>query len=123
MNYQDYTKYSKRTDTDYIEVATRLKELPVEELANLCKFMHLAIGVAGEAGELLDTFKKTLFYNQPIDTTNVEEEVGDIFWYLFCGIDNMGLDAGEIMQTNIAKLQKRYPEKFDFKSAMERKDT
>jgi NTP pyrophosphatase (non-canonical NTP hydrolase) len=43
--------------------------------------MHATMGMATEAGELLDAIKKNWVYGKPIDYQNVIEELGDIEWY------------------------------------------
>jgi len=44
--------------------------------------LHMAVGVSGEAGELLDAIKKNCVYQKQIDLNNVMEEAGDILFYL-----------------------------------------
>ena len=54
----------------------------VDELTPMQAFaLHMAIGVSGEAGELLDTIKKFAIYQKPLDFTNLVEELGDIEFY------------------------------------------
>lgn len=43
---------------------------------------HGAIGMLTEAGEILDIFKKKMFYDKPVDVVHLKEEIGDFFWYL-----------------------------------------
>ncbi len=74
--------------------------------------LHGIIGVASESGELLDAAKKAYFYGHKPDKANMREEIGDIMWYLFAVIREMEFDLEEILQENIDKLRKRYPEKF-----------
>src|SRR5574343_533576 len=38
--------------------------------------LHAAVGISGEAGELLDAVKKTWIYNKSLDVQNVIEELG-----------------------------------------------
>ena len=74
--------------------------------------VHMLFGMTTEIGELMDIFKKQIAYDKAIDWVNVEEEIGDIMFYLasFCRI--LGLDLEKILQKNIGKLESRYPEKF-----------
>jgi NTP pyrophosphatase (non-canonical NTP hydrolase) len=71
--------------------------------------LHMAVGIAGEAGELLDAIKKHVIYNKPLDVQNVIEELGDIEFYM------QGLRGGacimrdETLIANIEKLSRRYP--------------
>jgi NTP pyrophosphatase (non-canonical NTP hydrolase) len=73
---------------------------------------HMLFGIITETGELTDIFKKSLAYGKEIDWVNVEEEIGDIMFYIasFCRIN--GLDLENIIKTNVLKLESRYPEKF-----------
>lgn len=45
--------------------------------ANEADMLHMAVGVSGEAGELLDAVKKATIYKKPIDRENVIEELGE----------------------------------------------
>ena len=39
--------------------------------------LHMAVGISGEAGELLDAIKKNAIYGRALDVNNVIEELGD----------------------------------------------
>ena len=73
--------------------------------------LHMAVGVSGEAGELLDAIKKHAVYQKQLDFDNVREEVGDILFYLTGLLNELGLTINECMEANVEKLSKRYPEK------------
>jgi len=81
---------------------------------------HMLSGMMTELGELTDPFKKQLAYNKPVDFINVQEELGDMMWYIanFCRINNFDLE--KILQNNIDKLKARYPEKFTVEDAINR---
>lgn len=73
---------------------------------------HMLMGMTTEVGELTDAFKKNLAYEKPIDWVNVEEELGDLMFYIasFCKIADIDLEA--VIEKNVKKLEHRYPEKF-----------
>ena len=73
--------------------------------------LHMAVGVSGEAGELLDAVKKHAVYQKQLDFDNVREEAGDILFYLTGLLNELGLTLNECIEANVAKLSKRYPEK------------
>jgi NTP pyrophosphatase (non-canonical NTP hydrolase) len=75
------------------------------EQANL---WHLATGVSGEAGELLDAIKKHVVYQKPLDTANVLEELGDLVFYIQGLMLAIGVDADTVINSNRAKLNRRY---------------
>jgi NTP pyrophosphatase (non-canonical NTP hydrolase) len=70
--------------------------------------LHMAVGIAGEAGELLDAIKKWAIYQKPLDLENVIEELGDLEFYMEGLRQSLNLTRIETLMENIAKLQKRY---------------
>jgi NTP pyrophosphatase (non-canonical NTP hydrolase) len=82
--------------------------------------LHMAIGASTETGELLDAYKKNLAYGKPLDKVNVSEEIFDIFWYLSNLCRMLGIDPEVGMDTNVAKLRARYPNKFTQENAINR---
>lgn len=73
--------------------------------------LHMAVGVSGEAGELLDAVKKHCVYQKSLDFENVKEEAGDILFYLTGLLNDMGITLNECIEANREKLSKRYPNK------------
>jgi NTP pyrophosphatase (non-canonical NTP hydrolase) len=94
------------SEGDSIEIDTRV--------------LHATIGIATEAGELMEAVLKALVQGVPIDTVNLGEEIGDLNWYEALMVDALGVDWDEIRERNIAKLRKRYPEKFTSEKAINR---
>lgn len=70
--------------------------------------LHMAVGVCGEAGELLDAVKKYAIYVKPVDRENVVEELGDIEFYLQGLRAGFGITRDETLEHNMVKLSKRY---------------
>ena len=71
--------------------------------------LHMAVGVSGEAGELLDAIKKHCVYQKPINMDNVIEEAGDILFYLTGLLNDLNISVEDCVKANIDKLSKRYP--------------
>lgn len=82
--------------------------------------LHGAIGLATEAGELLDAIKRALFYGGELDRTNLIEELGDLEWYMAVIRDALDVEQSEVQRINIEKLRARYPEKFSKDDALNR---
>lgn len=82
--------------------------------------VHMILGMQTESAELSDVFKKNIAYGREIDWTNIKEEIGDLMWYIanICNINKW--DLREILETNINKLEARYPEKFTEDKALNR---
>ena len=113
MNLQDYKEECSRT-------CPSLGYTISDRQNNTIDNIHMVLGMQTEVAELSDVFKKHLAYNKPIDWINVEEEIGDAFWYIvnFCRINNLSIE--NILQKNIDKLKNRFPEKFTEEAAINR---
>lgn len=71
----------------------------------------MALGLAGEAGEVADAWKKLLAYHNgeltPEDIGNLAKEMGDVLWYLAVFAEELGLRLDDIAKANSAKLAGR----------------
>jgi len=110
----------------YLELTDRTcKHITVEGVkldSQMYDLLHATLGISGEAGELLDAVKKTFIYNKPLDVVNAKEELGDLLWYIALAMRTLDVSFEEIMQMNIDKLAKRYPEKYTDEDAIARAD-
>lgn len=97
--------------TEYQQLAARtLIDAPGFEIPNEdIMVVWNAIGLAGEAGEVAEHVKKGVFHQHGLDRDVLAKELGDVLWYVAALCTKTGLDMGEIMQANIDKLRKRYP--------------
>ncbi len=85
--------------------------------------LHMAVGVSGEAGELLDAVKKAVIYRKPVDIENIKEELSDLEFYIEGIRQIFGFTREEVVQYNIDKLKKRYQSlSYSDKAAQERAD-
>lgn len=70
-----------------------------------------AMGIAGEAGEVLEKWKKIVAYRggevTDDDKADLTKELGDIIWYIAVFADRLGIPLETVAQTNVAKLQDR----------------
>lgn len=84
--------------------------------------LHMAIGIAGEAGELIDTIKKSTIYEKELDLENVIEELGDLEFYMQGLRYALGIHRVTTIEANKKKLYKRYAGQYSDKAAQERAD-
>ena len=114
-----YTEGAIRTD-----LSPEQYEAAGDRIKSIIRLEHAGHGITTETGELMDTFKRFVYYGKPIDPVNVKEETGDLFWYLAILMDELdlryGIKSQEILDTNIAKLKARFPQKFDESAALNR---
>lgn len=79
-----------------------------EMTADGAHMIHMVLGIAGEAGELVDAVKKAAIYKQEVDIQNVIEELGDLEFYMEGLRQGLGITRAETISGNIRKLAKRY---------------
>ena len=84
------------------------------------RLLHAGMGMATEAGEFVDSLKKTIFYGKPLDEVNLIEEMGDLLWYVGLACDALGVPIELVMDRVVSKLEQRYPEKFTDEAALNR---
>ena len=80
------------------------------------------MGLNGEAGEAMDILKKFLFQGHKLDREHVALELGDICWYLALAADAIGYDLESILNLNLEKIKKRYPDGFKFDRSIKRRE-
>lgn len=84
---------------------------------------HMVTGIAGEAGELLDAFKKYVIYGKELDRDNVVEELGDLVFYMQGIMNSHGITWQEVLSGNYDKLmKKRYKDGYSDQAAIDRAD-
>ena len=109
---------------DYQKLASRtLIARPDREYTDLeIMLVWNALGVAGEAGEYADSVKKMIFHNHPLDLAQLASELGDLLWYVAASASKLGLDLETIMQGNLDKLARRYPDGYSASASRARVD-
>jgi len=70
------------------------------------------MGLCGEAGEAIDIVKKHLAQGHPLDREKLIKELGDIAWYLAETATALDVSLESVLEGNIEKLRRRYPEGF-----------
>ena len=114
----DYAKFVDHTTSmeskDYIALVDRL--WAIEDTANLPRLLTAVIGMQSETGEFAEIVKKCVFQGKELDNStkfHLKRELGDIIWYWSQGVMSLGYTPSEIIEENINKLEKRYPNGFE----------
>ena len=81
-----------------------------------------AMGLCGESGEVIDLIKKWAFQGHSLRKQDIVEELGDVLWYAAILCEGIGATMEEVMQKNIDKLKKRYPDGFETERSVNRGD-
>lgn len=113
INYQHFVGSLVKPGDDILQSLTPEK----------AHILHMAVGIAGEAGELLDAIKKNVIYNKQIDLINVIEELGDLEFYMEGLRQGLNIDRDHTIYKNKEKLSVRYMSgKYSDKQAQDRAD-
>lgn len=80
------------------------------------------MGLCGESGEAIDIVKKWLAQGHTLDKEKLAKELGDIAWYLAETAYALDIPLEDILQANIEKLKKRYPEGFEAAKSIHREE-
>lgn len=74
-------------------------------------WVYVALGLGGEAGEILNKLKKILRdENSRVSDgkkRELSEEIGDVLWYIAGLCTELNLDLGEVAERNVKKLKSR----------------
>ena len=97
---------------DYESFIARLEDLKKEEFPTE-RLLTAAVGMSAEAGEFTEVIKKMIFQGKPVNEENLfhlKRELGDIMWYVAQATQALDISMESVLDTNIRKLSKRYPE-------------
>ena len=114
----DYAKFVDTTTSNeskhYLALVSRLDDLKDE--ANIPRLLTSAVGMLAESAEFAEISKKIVFQGKEFtndEKFHMKRELGDILWYWVQGCLALGFSPDEVMEENIRKLEKRYPNGFD----------
>ena len=80
------------------------------------------MGMCGEAGECIDLMKKHTFQGHDLDKEHMAKELGDVAWYLAISAHALGYSLEDVLQMNVDKLRKRYPNGFEAARSLHREE-
>ena len=82
--------------------------------------INSVMGLCGESGEAIDIVKKWLAHGHELDREHLIKELGDVAWYLAEAATALDVPLEVVLQANIDKLKKRYPDGFETKRSLTR---
>ena len=112
------------TANDYQELASRTLISKPDNVYTGDELLLVwnALGLTGEAGEVADTIKKAVFHRHTLNRDELIKELGDVLWYVAALCTKIDVPMGMVMQYNIDKLKKRYPEGYNSADSIARVD-
>ena len=118
IKINDYAKFVDETTSEeskhHIALLGRLDDL--KNIANIPRLLTSSVGMLAESGEFAEISKKIIFQGKEFseeERFHMKRELGDILWYWVQGCIALGFEPEDVMQENINKLEKRYPNGFD----------
>lgn len=107
------------TINEYQELAMRTLNT---KLSKKDVLINSVMGLCGESGEAIDIVKKWFAHGHALDKEKLIKELGDVAWYLAEAATALDVNLEDILQGNIDKLKKRYPEGFETEKSIIRLD-
>ena len=124
MEFGDFfEEWIKQTES-YTDLALKTLNKDVFEQKDL--ILNASLGLSGEVGEVNDIIKKYMYHGHNLDDDTKEKiilELGDVCWYVALmawAIDKTKFE--DVLNKNIAKLEKRYHGEFSTEKSINRKD-
>ena len=118
IKINDYAEFVDETTSDaskhYLALISRLDDL--KSHANIPRLLTASVGMLAESGEFAEISKKIIFQGKEWteeERFHMKRELGDILWYWVQGCKSLGFKPEDVMQENIKKLEKRYPNGFE----------
>lgn len=116
-------EWIKQTES-YTDLALKTLNKDVFEQKDL--ILNASLGLSGEVGEVNDIIKKYMYHGHKLDDDTKEKiilELGDVCWYVALmawAIDKTKFE--DVLNRNIAKLEKRYHGEFTTEKSVNRKE-
>lgn len=106
------------TECDTYQVLSR-RTVPseVDDLLGMA-----VMGLCGEAGEIIELVKKARYQGRELDVDRLKDELGDLQWYAHKVADALGVLMSEVLEENLDKLERRYPNGFSVEDSLAKRD-
>ena len=124
----DYTRFVDEVTSDASRDAQALSDsLDVIDNFGVSpeRVLTAAIGISAEGGEFAEIVKKCIFQGKPMDDDaqyHMKRELGDIMWYIAQACIALSISLEDVLDTNIQKLEARYPDGFEAFRSENRKE-
>lgn len=115
----DYHKQNELMKSELI-ICRFTEEKNIKFTPEQIEYIHTALGLISEAGEIIEEVLNSAITQRPIDKINMVEELGDVNWYVALGLRAAESTFEEAQTININKLKDRYPDKFSSEQALNR---
>ena len=124
LEFGDFLEEWIKQTESYTDLALKTLNKDVFEQKDL--ILNASLGLSGEVGEVNDIIKKYMYHGHKLDDDTKEKiilELGDVCWYVALmawAIDKTKFE--DVLNKNIAKLEKRYHGEFTTEKSVNRKE-
>lgn len=112
MNQDTQSIAQASTEEQFLDMVNRLAKSGEDIMAQMTPWKahidHMAKGMAGEAGEVVDCIKRHTVYGKDLDVNNLKEELGDTLFFMQGIMREFNWTFADLMEDNMRKLDKRY---------------
>ena len=108
------------TGKEYQKLAMRTCSIPYDKSHD--KLCHAVFGLSSEAGEVSGILQK-VYQGHEVDIEHFKKELGDCLWMIAEACDVLETDLDDVMEMNIEKLRKRYPDGFSAERSLHRAES
>lgn len=123
MQADEYAYGCLRTCPTQVEEAAIVRMEGEEPYrANWETLVMCALGICGEGGEFADLIKKTGYQGHDFDERHALLELGDVLYYVSVAALALGYTLTDVMEANVEKLRKRYPDGFSAERSVHREE-
>lgn len=104
MDLNDYQRQANRTDQRPLRDGD-------DEIAREMALVFPLMGLGSEVGSLLTQYKKHVRDRDahPLFSKRVEEELGDVLWYVANLAAKLGLHLDDVAELNLKRISQRWP--------------
>ncbi len=112
----DYCRFVDSVTSSYSKddevFRQKAEELSRDLNGNFSRLDTAIAGIAGEAGEIADVWKKIKFHGKSFaeKRDDLLSELGDMYWYLAQASMALEVPMEEIIEGNVKKLKARHPD-------------
>ena len=120
MQIKEYQELAMRTNDGKCTERLNAEIEKGQGIVDVGGIINACLGLSGEVGEVTDMVKKYIFHGHELDESEIRKEIGDVCWYIAMLCESFGFELDRIMQNNISKLKKRYPDGFSEQASVNR---
>lgn len=101
MDFNEYQQRSKATAKEYADPDVG------SDADQKATALFLTTALNGETGELAEKIKKYVREDDPTYLEEAEAELGDVLWYWAQLVSLLDVEANDVAEANLAKLEDR----------------